>query len=100
MADMKRCGRRKFKAGMLAALQQRCKPDEEWPLNRLQRWFYTVKLLLCILFRLSYKGDKTFPDKVTVALFDDDENYWSLWWMSIDVGHGLFSGWWWDLDSH
>ena len=96
LASIEEHERQKFKAGLKAALQQRCKPDEDWSLNRLQRWLYTIKLLLCMLLRLHYRGDEVFPDCVVVGLFDEDENDWSEYYCNMQVGRGFVCGWWWD----
>lgn len=87
--------RMETREALLAAFNHRARCDENWNLNRVQRWFYTVKFFLCVLFRLRYHGKETFPDSVEVG--------WGkgVWTCSgacliVEVGHGVFSGWWWD----
>lgn len=90
--------RQEFILGFQAALKQRAKADEEWELNRLQRWFYTVKLVLCIVCRLRYSGEETFPDAVEVAYYSLEPAGWFDSFRMIQVGYGYFSGWWWEIE--
>jgi hypothetical protein len=88
---------RKVRAGVWSAFRDRCKCDGNWGLNRCQRWWYVLKLLICVVSRLSYHGDKCYPDCVEVGCFHSAKLYagWEADW--IRVGHGLFTGWWFDL---
>ena len=88
-----------FRLGVIAALKQRAKADQDWELNRLQRWFYTLKLFACILFRLRYHGEEYFPHSVEVAYYPMEPVGWHNSWRMMQVGHGYFKGWWWAIES-
>lgn len=73
------------------AIMQRAKCEDDYTLNRLERWFYTVKALVCLLF--NWRRDLWLGDRVTVAEFNFDE--WSSheWgrmvdWDMLVVTHG------------
>ena len=60
------------------AVRQRCRCEDDYSLNRLERWFYTVKALVCLLF--NWRADLWLQDRVTVAEFDWQE------WSSMEWG--------------
>ena len=37
---------------IIEVVKQRCKPEYDYSINRLQRWFYTIKTLICIFFTI------------------------------------------------
>ena len=60
------------------AIAQRCKGEDDYPLSRLARWFYTGKALACLL--LNRRADLWLKDRITVAEFDFEE------WASMEWG--------------
>lgn len=83
-------------------LIQRCKGHENWSLNRIQRWFYTLKSILCILFGL--RKQFTWDDDIIdgVAYWDHSTNPWGYYgseydWTELDVGYGYFKNWKYDV---
>lgn len=82
------------------ALVQRCKQNNEWDLNRFLRWFYTLKLLICVLLnRTEPRNGKLYPNEVDVAQHHYQKLYagWEARWIS--VGHGIFTQWWFAIRS-
>ncbi len=80
--------------GIKMAFIERCKNDQEWSLNRMERLFYTAKCLICILFFRGWKrkyGD--YPDDVEVSTIYARELYagWEACWLK--VGHGVSKNW-------
>lgn len=84
-------------AGVKSAIRERCKGDTNWSLSRAWRWWLTVKLLICVALRLSYRGKETWPECVEVGCFHErhDGYGWDADW--IRVGYGVWNGWWFDL---
>ncbi len=82
-----------------AALECRCKDDGEYGLNSLQRWFYTVKLLLCVLFRLRRCQRDCEECPVNVCCYYHSKTYGGWQAGYIVVGHGVFKSWFYDLEN-
>ena len=72
-------------------IKHRCKPDDSYSLSRVQRWFYTLKCLICLL--LNRHGDLWGKDHVDVAVLRSYSHYD---WISVVVGHGYFKNWYYD----
>lgn len=82
------------------ALIQRCKHNNEWNLNRFWRWFYTLKLLICVMLnRTEPRNGNLYPNEVDVAQHHYRKLYagWEARWIS--VGHGIFTQWWFAIRS-
>lgn len=74
------------------AVRQRAKVENDYPLNRLERWFYTLKVLVCLLF--NWRADLWLVERVTVAEFNVEEWGSMEWgrmveWDMLVVAHGL-----------
>lgn len=82
-----------------SAVRIRCKHDEEYGLNRLQRWFYTVKLLICVIIRnRRYQKDgEEYPVRVSCYHYSDLYAGWEC--RDIVVGHGFLKGWFYNLEE-
>lgn len=78
-------------------LKQRCKYEDNRALNNIERFFYTLKVLICILLKRQ-KSLYTDPDSLCVAILNF-RNAYSLDvmngydWEEIAVGYGLFENW-------
>jgi hypothetical protein len=98
--------------GFWLTVKNRCKDDQEFHINRLERWFYTLKLCYCVLvgrtrikvykhFNNKNKSDleKFYPDVVTGAEIRSryDGYSWDATW--IEVGYGYFSNWWYRIEE-
>lgn len=96
--ERKRVDREQLRKAVISAIRDRCKCDENWGLNRLQRWFYTGKFLACVLFRLRRCRDYKEDDPVEVGRFHYQELYagWEADWCV--VGHGVLKGWFYQLE--
>lgn len=98
--DRERVHRIAIRKAVKAAIVQRCKPEGDLQLGRLERWFYTLKCLLCVLFCRERDYGKTagYPEKVEVGQYHFARLYagWESEWIS--VGYGVFSQWWYELD--
>lgn len=80
--------------GVKRAFVDRCKYDQEWRLNRFERFFYTFKCLACVLFRRDWKQKYgNYPDYVEVSTIYARTLYagWEACWLT--VGHGIFKNW-------
>lgn len=80
----------------IKAIRQRCDPEDNWPLNILECWFYTIKALICMALR---RPAPAAPwDEIHVA-YTNGGSYWSLddgkiyWYEALVVGHGVFTNW-------
>ena len=80
------------------AIVQRAKHHENYSLNRIQRWFYTFKAIICILLKL--KKQFTWKDDVvdcvatwnfTTYPYGYSGTEYS--WTQLDVGYGYFKNW-------
>lgn len=80
--------------GVLVALNDRCKSHDEFTLNRLQRWFYVVKFLICFSFGLRKEPTIHWPACVDCGIISNQSGGygWDCYWMT--VGRGVFTGWW------
>lgn len=92
---MKNLNKISFKE-MIEVIKQRCKPEYDYSINRLQRWFYTIKTLICIL--LNRQGDLWGKDHIDVAILNYRPAYTmdvmgGYDWTCIVVGHGYFKNW-------
>jgi hypothetical protein len=83
-------------------LNQRCDMEDNYSLNRLQEWFYTVKAVICIMFNSKHKDSEWSwysDDFISVAMHSFSKFYnWEFGmddasFMVITVGHGVFSNW-------
>lgn len=77
-------------------LKYRCKPEREFYLVRRQRWFYTFKALVCIIFRrlsITYSGEKINVAVVGGGISRDPEFGIIYWAEYLCVGDGVWSGW-------
>lgn len=83
--------------GVKSALKDRCKCELDWTMNRLERWWYVLKLLVCVALRLKYRGKECWPECIQVGMWHNhhDGYGWDADW--IRVGRGVFCGWWFDL---
>lgn len=88
------------------AIAQRCAPEGDWLLSTPERFWLTLKFVLCYLLRLKRRESlPLFSRYVTVA--QTDQHKWSCeWgecydWTSWRVGKGVLSNWWYmqDLDG-
>lgn len=72
-------------------LTQRAKGCENYPLNRFQRWFYTIKAIICLMFKLQkhFTIDDEYIDGI--AAWGWKENYDE--WTELAVGYGCFRNW-------
>lgn len=79
-------------------LRDRCNTEYDRSLNRLQRYFYTVKCIICIILNLEYKGEwMTLFNQVTVGRHSMNKWYdlefgESFDWTDLLVGEG-FTNW-------
>ena len=80
-----------------AGLKGRCR-DCDCSLRRITRWFYTLKMCICMMLELRYRGKNPYPDSITVGYFNQHEDSygWSADW--VEVGYGIFTGWWFRLE--
>ncbi len=87
-------------AAVRAALVKRCKDDWNDKLNRCQRWFYTAKCLLCVMLRWEGRPAKPVcPDRVVVACHHYAKLYAGWESRHIEVGRGVFTQWWFQIES-
>lgn len=70
----------------------------EWTLSIFQRWFYSMKAILCIWFNLIPEEDIEIYNHIPVCHFDFGQpahhEYGGAYWTNGIVGHGYFSNWW------
>lgn len=89
-----------LKCATKAAIRNRCKGcDDYGELSRLQRWFYTTKCLTCVWLGWKMPGNLQYPSRITVAQHHYAKLYAGWESRAIVVGHGIFSQWWFDLES-
>lgn len=77
-------------------LEGRCQTDDEWHLNALQRYGYTIKAVICVLLGRRYTGREWdwLGNFVTVGMhsFEKFYNYeigaTDATWIDITVGCG------------
>ena len=104
--ELDRIHRRNFWMAVWMALRQRAREHDNyywtfelgpWSVSYrfLARHFYTAKAILCLL--LQRYQTRIDPDAVTdIAIWDCVGPYgeYSLYeWQTLEVGHGIFSGW-------
>jgi len=85
------------------ALSQSAKFHDNYSLNWWGRMFYSAKAVVCLLLRR--RGSPTYKDNIVgvIALWDIvsmagyDNPPWAESWMQLDVGHGIFGNWWYDI---
>lgn len=80
-----------------AAMKERCNCSDAC-LRRYQRWFYTVKCLICMTLGRVYHGKDPYPDSITVGYFRQHRDGWGWSADWVEVGWGLFTGWWYRLE--
>lgn len=97
--DEKRHERAELIKAVKSAIQRRSKDDGEYNLGRLQRWFYTVKLLVCVLIRNQryQRDDEDYPVRVSTYHYQELYAGWEC--SDIVVGHGVFKGWFYNLET-
>ena len=99
--SLNKAHRQELRAAFFAAIRDRCKTDENVKLHRIARWFYTAKCLACVLLGWSRNHEKTpsYPDAIEVGQHHYARLYagWEARW--IEVGQGLLSQWWYELNS-
>jgi hypothetical protein len=85
-----------------AALKQRCKHHENYCLNRLERWFYTLKTCVClILHREKSLYSVDCIDAVAVIdLRPSIAEYSGYDWIELSVGYGILKNWHFDIYSN
>lgn len=99
IADEYRTYRQEVHEAVAVAIKERCKNDNNWCLTRWQRWFYTLKLLVCVLIRRGRpRGLPSYPDVVEVGHHHFARTYagWTASW--IVVGYGIVRGWWYEIE--
>jgi len=83
-------------------LKQRGKFHDNYSLNRLQRWFYTLKTVICLL--LNRRKTLGFEDCIdSMAVWNMTE--WQSMdfmgtaydWTELAVGIGVLKGWYFDI---
>lgn len=67
----KRQDRRDRWQGLLATLRERAKCEDNYSLNRLQRWAYTAKVAICIMLGIEFRPK---PAHALVFHFSDADN--------------------------
>jgi hypothetical protein len=91
--------------GLLSAIRQRARSEQDEDLNWFRQIFYTCKAILCMVFRRQLSHWRR--DFISVAVFDEDHlgscggayPDWYTSWNELVVGVGLFRGWWYDIYS-
>ena len=82
-------------------LMQRGKFHDYYSLNCLQRWFYTLKTVICLL--LNRRKTCGFEDCIAMAVWNITEwqspDFMSTAydWTELAVGIGLLKGWYFDI---
>ncbi len=92
------CYRKELREAVIASVKQRCKQDSNWSFGRCWRWFYTLKILFCVMIgRTRPEGTESYPDVVEVGHHYFAYTYagWEAAW--IAVGYGFWSGWWYEI---
>lgn len=86
--------------GLQLSLVERCKKESNYTdLTRLQRWGYVLKLFICFALKRHWKPCYgNYPDVVMTALIYHRPTYagWEEEW--IEVGHGLWKNWFYQLN--
>jgi hypothetical protein len=102
LSDIKRIDVAKFILdGCKKILQQRAKSGNDIHLSRFERWFYTLKALVCWIIDRHPDGISTtrLVDEYIVVAWLEGGTYQSHgeptvhWAVGVYVGYGVFSNW-------
>ncbi len=89
----------KLRVGIKKAFAERAKCEDDYCLNRAQRWFYTFKCIICAKTnrrRPVSAGNYPTVIKVSTIYFNGTwPSDWEAAW--LQVGHGIFKQWWYDI---
>jgi hypothetical protein len=93
-----RVGHRLFKDNwryILDCIDQHCKYEHEYYLNRRAQWGYTLKAILCLILNRTTDAPM-YEESIAVALynFSDSYEYGGKDWYEWRVGCGVFTNWW------
>lgn len=91
------------RAWLIPVLRQRCKPEQNWCLNKRQEWAYTLKALICLVLHLHDRSDEDYPDMIEVAYanysrYQHFEFGDAADWDYLAVGYG-WRNWWYLVSS-
>lgn len=84
--------------------QQRCANEHDYYLKSWQRWWYALKVTICLIANREIGRKLQYDDdRLLVAVLDSGTS-WSEygtahWWFSVDVGWGYRRGWWFTFES-
>lgn len=94
------CHREQLRLGIKAAFQQRGSKNPERAIGFVEGWWLLSKLLICVALRLNRKPEYHWRthDAVEIGLIDSRSVYggWEAEW--IEVGEGVFGGWWYSVE--
>lgn len=90
--------RREWRSAFIPAIRDHCKYDTEWELNILQRWLYTLKVLVCLLFGRWTRGSLGYDTTIHVAEISYTKTYGGWNGEYLHVGRGLFRNWIWEVE--
>ena len=83
------------------AIRQRCRCERDWRLNRAERWWYTAKVLVCVVLHRDERAvpPDPFLHQIEVAHGGSMRTYHPEFgdgaeWDYLAVGGGVRSGWW------
>lgn len=100
-ADQERALAESTRKAFFAAAKQRCSPERDWQLSTIEKWFYTLKCLVCIWLGWSepFNSSAGRGDRIEVGNYHYARLYagWEASWVS--VGKGVFRQWWYALES-
>lgn len=92
--------RRELRDAVWATVRQWCCIEGNRRLNLLERVFYTLKCLVCVLLRRnSPPSEPRYPPSIEVAQHHYAKLYAGWESKQIIVGYGVFRGWWYMLES-
>lgn len=79
------------------ALKQRCKWHDNRSLSHLERYFYTLKVIICLL--LNRRKNMCLSDSIDSVAVDNFRHSYSFDvvggydWEDLQVGFGIFKNW-------
>lgn len=82
------------KEALQTAFAQRCKHEDNRRMNRLKRWFYTMKAVICLL--LNRRNSLWPAEGYEVSYFNYQSGY-HYSWDEFRVGEGIFRNWHYDI---
>jgi hypothetical protein len=100
--DMCKFQREDLRLAVRCAIKDRCKNQSDYFLNRLQRWFYTAKVLICVFlnrYRIVRDDSDPYPQEVEVTCHHFAKLYAGWESRSLHVGCGYFSQWWYQVEN-